>query len=422
MPGKNLQETLEHLAPAREELEGILVEYQQKLERARVDLAHAEAAWGSVSDEQKEALKAWVYDRDDAEMLALYELSNSVGDYGGCVRSYKQLINVFLFCLGREDEVDKGQLTMQGSLILAAFDPMMLTYLGPDEQIWVGKGTSGDAFWSIKPSPAGNGVIVVQMLTRYYECRVWCGAWDAIAPMVTFSAVNSLSFEIAESSTFGKNTPMSLMGKGSFLVPVPPPTDPEQMGNYNIAHVHQTLPNYLRLFGSMSDGFIRWMDNLNALAMTLAAGSYLYADDLFCHGEGAIDAQEVLEDALEPFKAFPGAWAGLIHLGLTDADARMSLQMPGLYALCPRCRSHHKPDLPGDRRTHICFHCEQDIAEEWSPGRDAMDTYYKDPSKIKAPPYAFECSCGSVWYANEIHLDPMGKDYRWCCACRKKEA
>lgn len=422
MPGKDLTDTLEQLAPVRDNLEAVLTEYLEKGVSLKAQAKMDKERWESMPKSQK-ALLDGPYDRDNPDYMEAYELRSQMRDVPHKVRVYGRMVDVFLFCLGREDEIDPKYLTMQGRLVMADFPPEDLPLLGPDEQIWVGNGRDGDSFWSIKPSPAGNGVIVVEMQTRYMHCRVWCGNWDDISGMVTFSALHSIDFEIAESKTWGKDTPASLMGNGSFMVPVPPPKHAAQMGKYTIEYIHKTLPNYLRQFDCVGDGFIRWSDSLGTLAMTLFCPEYMYEDEWYTMlYKGELDPAKVMGRGLRPLLTMPGAWAALLNISLQEADERMSIAMPGMYALCPRCRSRHKPKIPGDRRSHLCFRCAEDVAKSYSPEPNAHTTYHKDPSKLGgATLQSFKCSCGVVWYNNDIHLNPMGGDSRKCPTCRAKE-
>jgi len=406
MPGKNLTETLAQMGPIREGLEKALKEYQDKLALAEQDIVSIREAWDA--NPNKDLLETWVFNRDDADMMVAYDLRNSLMAVPGTIRMYQGMIRVFLFCLGREGDIEHQFRSAGSGLIVSEFPREALPLLGPDEQIWVGEGTDGDRFVSVKPSPSGNGVIVVEMQTRYFECRVCCGSWDSISGMVSYRSLCGLG--MGEDSS-------SLMSHAAFLVPVPPPTDPEHMGNYRIEWVHEILPNYLRFFGVIGDGYIRWGEGFAALAATLIFDEYT---------EGWYNknrSPNLGEEVVQPYQGTPGTWALKLYNAIQAADERMSLMMPGLYYLCPRCRSHFRLDLPDDRRSRLCPQCEGEIAALYEPDQKPLVTYIQNPSDIKGPArQSFKCSCGTIWLNSEIFLNPMGVDTRRCPSCRAKES
>lgn len=189
------------------------------------------------------------------------------------LRGAQKALVPLLYAAGRSDEIPAGnRVETEGVDFVVHGFPRKedMPLLGPDTQIWIGRGLDGDKFFSLKPSPAGNGHLLMHLQTRYSDPMVMCGREDVLRSWMQSHRLSRLDMS-EESVPPGVNDP------DDFLVPVPLPQNQADAERYSLLWVHRVLPQHLQFHGCIQDGFIRW----SASTLNLVLDFQAYSMDWF---------------------------------------------------------------------------------------------------------------------------------------------
>ena len=171
----------------------------------------------------------------------------------GLIRTIDERLPVLLFAAGRAEEslsLYPGRtLVEHEDTTYGPIDRDDLALFGPDEQVWVTRGSNGDRFLSLKPAPEGDLWVLVELSTRYYELKAWVGPQEYLKEIMSHSRLSPWDFP--EPDVFDNR-------RDEFLLPVGPLPEGSFEGELNIDVVYRAVNARMFELGYMGDGFIRF--------------------------------------------------------------------------------------------------------------------------------------------------------------------